>query len=76
VPIYSGGLDFSCPIGESFNDENGKSIIDTVINLTGFVLVARESGSQEGLESAEETERAVHVHCSPRVPVLQGVTVV
>jgi len=39
VPIYSGGLDFSGPIEEYFYDANGKVLVDTVINLTGFALV-------------------------------------
>jgi len=39
VSIYSGGLDFSGPVEDYFYDESGKSIVDTVINLTGFALV-------------------------------------
>lgn len=39
VSIYSGGLDFSGPVEEFFYDKNGKPIVDTVINLTGFALV-------------------------------------
>lgn len=39
VAIYSGGLDFSGPVEEYFYDANGKQIVDTVINLTGFALV-------------------------------------
>merc|ERR1719183_3475349 len=39
VPIYSGGLDFSGPVEEYYYDASGKSIVDTVINLTGFALV-------------------------------------
>jgi len=39
VPIYSGGLDFSGPIEDYFYDSNGKSAVDTVVNLTGFALV-------------------------------------
>jgi len=39
VAIYSGGLDFSGPVEEYFYDSNGKQIVDTVINLTGFALV-------------------------------------
>jgi magnesium chelatase subunit H len=38
VCIYSGGLDFSGPVNEYFF-RNGKAIVDTVINLTGFALV-------------------------------------
>jgi len=39
VSIYSGGLDFSGPVEDYFYDKNGKAIVDTVINLTGFALV-------------------------------------
>jgi magnesium chelatase subunit H len=39
VPVYSGGLDYSGPIDEYFYDASGKTIVDTVINLTGFALV-------------------------------------
>lgn len=39
VSIYSGGLDFSGPVEEFFYDKNGKPVVDTVINLTGFALV-------------------------------------
>jgi len=39
VAIYSGGLDFSSPVEEYLYDSSGKSIVDTVINLTGFALV-------------------------------------
>jgi len=39
VPIYSGGLDFSGPIEDYFYDSNGKAIVDTIVNLTGFALV-------------------------------------
>lgn len=39
VAIYSGGLDYSGPVEEYFYDSNGRPIVDTVINLTGFALV-------------------------------------
>jgi magnesium chelatase subunit H len=39
VSIYSGGLDFSGPVEDFFYDKNGKPVVDTVINLTGFALV-------------------------------------
>jgi len=39
VSIYSGGLDFSGPIEDYFYDSNGKAIVDTIVNLTGFALV-------------------------------------
>lgn len=38
VCIYSGGLDFSGPVDEYFYT-NGKVVVDSVINLTGFALV-------------------------------------
>merc|ERR1719201_896709 len=39
MPTYTGALDFSKPIDEYFFDANGKQIVDTTINLTGFALV-------------------------------------
>merc|ERR1711957_1119303 len=39
VCIYSGGLDFSGPVDEYFYGADGKPIVDTVINLTGFALI-------------------------------------
>lgn len=39
ICIYSGGLDFSGPVDEFFYDSNGKAVVDSVINLTGFALV-------------------------------------
>jgi magnesium chelatase subunit H len=38
IPAYTGALDFSKPISEYFV-ENGKSIVDVTVNLTGFALV-------------------------------------
>merc|ERR1719217_910665 len=38
IPAYTGALDFSKPINEYFF-ENGKSIVDVTVNLTGFALV-------------------------------------
>jgi len=39
LPTYTGALDFSKPIDEYFFDANGRSVVDTTINLTGFALV-------------------------------------
>merc|ERR1719487_1628673 len=38
IPAYTGALDFSKPISEYFF-ENGKSVVDVTVNLTGFALV-------------------------------------
>merc|ERR1719183_1007451 len=38
IPAYTGSLDFSKPINEYFF-ENGKSVVDVTVNLTGFALV-------------------------------------
>merc|ERR1719183_1373966 len=38
IPAYTGALDFSKPINEYFF-ENGKSLVDVTVNLTGFALV-------------------------------------
>ena len=52
VPIYSGGLDFSGPLEEYFYDANGKPIVDTIINLTGFALVGGPA-SQDHKKAAQ-----------------------
>lgn len=52
VPIYSGGLDFSGPLEEFFYDRNGKPIVDTIINLTGFALVGGPA-SQDHKKAAQ-----------------------
>lgn len=38
ITLYTGGLDFSGPVEEYFIS-NGKSVVDSCINLTGFALV-------------------------------------
>lgn len=38
MTLYTGGLDFSGPVEEYFIN-SGKTVVDTVINLTGFALV-------------------------------------
>jgi magnesium chelatase subunit H len=68
VPIYSGGLDFSCPIGESFNDKNGKSIVDTVINLTGFALVGGTANQDH--KKAASVLKNLNVPCMCAVPLV------
>ena len=52
VPIYSGGLDFSGPIEDYFYDASGKTIVDTVVNLTGFALVGGPA-SQDHKKAAQ-----------------------
>jgi len=52
VSIYSGGLDFSGPVEEYFYDANGKPIVDTVINLTGFALVGGPASQDHAKASA------------------------
>ena len=52
VCIYSGGLDFSGPVEEYFYDAQGKPIVDTVINLTGFALVGGPA-SQDHTKAAQ-----------------------
>merc|ERR1719478_1201131 len=39
LPTYTGALDFSRPIDEEYFFENGKSVVDVTVNLTGFALV-------------------------------------
>merc|ERR1712238_379603 len=68
VPIYSGGLDFSGPIEEYFYDSNGKSAVDTVINLTGFALV--------GGPASQDHEKASQVLKKLNVPYMCAVPLV
>ncbi|KAL7549160.1 hypothetical protein ACHAWF_012422 [Thalassiosira exigua] len=56
VPIYSGGLDFSGPVEDYYYDASGKSIVDTVINLTGFALVGGPA-SQDHKKAAKVLKR-------------------
>mmetsp|Transcript_14597 Transcript_14597/g.29958 ORF Transcript_14597/g.29958 Transcript_14597/m.29958 type:complete len:1409 (+) Transcript_14597:54-4280(+) len=54
VCIYSGGLDFSGPIGEYFYAKGSKEAeVDSVINLTGFALV--------GGPASQDHDKAVEV---------------
>jgi magnesium chelatase subunit H len=67
VPIYSGGLDFSGPVEEYFYS-NGKSIVDTVINLTGFALV--------GGPASQDHKKAASVLKKLNVPYMCAVPLV
>ena len=68
VSIYSGGLDFSGPVEEFFYDKNGKPIVDTVINLTGFALV--------GGPASQDHPKAVRVLKKLNVPYMCAVPLV
>ena len=68
VSIYSGGLDFSGPVEEYFYDENGKPIVDTVINLTGFALV--------GGPASQDHDKASKVLKNLNVPYMCAVPLV
>ena len=68
VSIYSGGLDFSGPVEEFFYDKNGKQIVDTVINLTGFALV--------GGPASQDHKKAVSVLKKLNVPYMCAVPLV
>mmetsp|Transcript_9144 Transcript_9144/g.18367 ORF Transcript_9144/g.18367 Transcript_9144/m.18367 type:complete len:1410 (+) Transcript_9144:239-4468(+) len=68
VPIYSGGLDFSGPVEEYFKDSMGKTIVDTVINLTGFALV--------GGPASQDHKKAASVLKGLNVPYMCAVPLV
>ena len=68
VCIYSGGLDFSGPVEEYFYDSSGKSIVDTVINLTGFALV--------GGPASQDHKKAASVLKKLNVPYMCAVPLV
>ena len=68
VPIYSGGLDFSGPVEEYMYDANGKSVVDTVINLTGFALV--------GGPASQDHKKAAQVLKKLNVPYMCAVPLV
>ena len=68
VSIYSGGLDFSGPVEEFFYDKNGKQIVDTVINLTGFALV--------GGPASQDHAKAVKVLKKLNVPYMCAIPLV
>ncbi|GMI13554.1 hypothetical protein TrVE_jg2290 [Triparma verrucosa] len=56
VCIYSGGLDFSGPVEEYFYDAAGNTIVDSVINLTGFALVGGPA-SQDHAKAVQVLQR-------------------
>jgi len=68
VPIYSGGLDFSGPIEDYMYDASGKTIVDTVINLTGFALV--------GGPASQDHKKAAQVLKKLNVPYMCAVPLV
>ena len=68
VCIYSGGLDFSGPVEEFFYDSNGKPVVDSIINLTGFALV--------GGPASQDHAKAVKVLSDLNRPYLCAVPLV
>jgi len=68
VPIYSGGLDFSGPVADYFYDASGQTIVDTVINLTGFALV--------GGPASQDHKKAAKVLKKLNVPYMCAVPLV
>lgn len=67
IGIYSGGLDYSGPVEEFFY-KNGKKVVDTVINLSGFSLV--------GGPAAQDHPKAVATLSKLNVPYLTAVPLV
>jgi len=68
VPVYSGGLDYSGPVADYFKNANGKSIVDTVVNLTGFALI--------GGPASQDHKKAAKVLKNLNVPYLCAVPLV
>jgi len=68
VPVYSGGLDYSGPVADYFKDANGKTIVDTVVNLTGFALI--------GGPASQDHKKAALVLKDLNVPYLCAVPLV
>ena len=68
VPVYSGGLDYSGPVQDYFYGPNGKPIVDTVINLTGFALV--------GGPASQDHKKAAQVLKKLNVPYMCAVPLV
>mmetsp|Transcript_25951 Transcript_25951/g.55788 ORF Transcript_25951/g.55788 Transcript_25951/m.55788 type:complete len:1405 (+) Transcript_25951:187-4401(+) len=68
VPIYSGGLDFSGPLADYFYDASGQTIVDTVVNLTGFALV--------GGPASQDHKKAAKVLKKLNVPYMCAVPLV
>jgi magnesium chelatase subunit H len=68
VPVYSGGLDYSGPVKDYFCGADGKSVVDTVINLTGFALV--------GGPASQDHKKAARVLKDLNVPYMCAVPLV
>eukprot|EP00980_Cylindrotheca_fusiformis_P022246 scaffold9153_cov121-Cylindrotheca_fusiformis.AAC.10 len=68
VPVYSGGLDYSGPVKEYFVGSNGKPIVDTIVNLTGFALV--------GGPASQDHKKAARVLKELNVPYMCAVPLV
>ena len=68
VSVYSGGLDYSGPVKEYFYGPDGKPVVDTVINLTGFALV--------GGPASQDHKKAATVLKELNVPYLCAVPLV
>ena len=73
VPIYSGDLVFRGPAQGYFQNTAGRTIVDTVINLTEFAFVGGPA-SQDHKKAAsicsQEAEFSNHVCRAPRIPVV------
>jgi magnesium chelatase subunit H len=67
VPVYSGGLDYSGPVEDYFK-VNGKTIVDTVVNLTGFALI--------GGPASQDHKKAAKVLKDLNVPYMCAVPLV
>lgn len=68
VSVYSGGLDYSGPVKEYFYGTDGKPIVDTVINLTGFALV--------GGPASQDHKKAAKILKELNVPYMCAVPLV
>jgi len=68
VPVYSGGLDYSGPVNDYFKDANGKVIVDTIVNLTGFALI--------GGPASQDHKKAAKILKDLNVPYLCAVPLV
>ena len=68
VPIYSGGLDYSGPVEQYFYGTDGKPIVDTVVNLTGFALI--------GGPASQDHKKAAKILKNLNVPYLCAVPLV
>ncbi|KAG7348089.1 cobaltochelatase [Nitzschia inconspicua] len=67
VAVYSGGLDYSGPVAEYFY-KDGKPIVDTVVNLTGFALI--------GGPASQDHKKAAKVLKDLNVPYMCAVPLV